>query len=73
MDIGREVPFAFAMHHSEKLIVRSIPVFNDLLSLASALFAAWFTYGLSGECPPSIEKHARYILKAISQVSFGSS
>ncbi|KXT03788.1 hypothetical protein AC578_753 [Pseudocercospora eumusae] len=30
------------------VIAESIPVFNDLLSLISALFASWFTYGLAG-------------------------
>lgn len=30
------------------IIAEAIPVFNDLLSLISALFASWFTYGLSG-------------------------
>ena len=30
------------------IIAQAIPVFNDLLSLISALFASWFTYGLSG-------------------------
>lgn len=30
------------------IIAESIPVFNDLLSLVSALFASWFTYGMSG-------------------------
>lgn len=30
------------------IIAESIPVFNDLLGLISALFASWFTYGLSG-------------------------
>ncbi|EMD00264.1 hypothetical protein BAUCODRAFT_64323 [Baudoinia panamericana UAMH 10762] len=30
------------------IIAESIPVFNDLLSLISSLFASWFTYGLSG-------------------------
>lgn len=30
------------------IIVEAIPVFNDLLSSISALFASWFTYGLSG-------------------------
>ena len=29
-------------------IAEIIPVFNDLLSLTSALFASWFTFGLSG-------------------------
>ncbi|KAK5159266.1 hypothetical protein LTS14_002408 [Recurvomyces mirabilis] len=30
------------------VIAESIPVFNDLNSLITALFASWFTYGLSG-------------------------
>ncbi|KAI9831470.1 MAG: hypothetical protein M1819_005069 [Sarea resinae] len=30
------------------IIAEAIPVFNDLLSLISSLFASWFTYGLSG-------------------------
>ncbi|KAL9109323.1 MAG: hypothetical protein Q9227_006078 [Pyrenula ochraceoflavens] len=30
------------------IIAESIPNFNDLLALVSALFASWFTYGLSG-------------------------
>ena len=30
------------------IIAEAIPVFNDLLSLISALFASWFTYSLSG-------------------------
>ena len=30
------------------IIAESIPVFNDLLGLISALFASWFTYGLAG-------------------------
>lgn len=30
------------------LVAEAVPVFNDLLSLASRLFASWFTYGLSG-------------------------
>lgn len=30
------------------IIAESIPNFNDLLALISSLFAAWFTYGLSG-------------------------
>jgi len=29
------------------IIAEAIPVFNDLLGLISALFASWFTYGLS--------------------------
>lgn len=30
------------------LIAEGVPVFNDLLGLTSALFASWFTFGLSG-------------------------
>lgn len=30
------------------IIAESIPVFNNLLSLISSLFASWFTYGLAG-------------------------
>ncbi|KAF2725864.1 aromatic and neutral aliphatic amino acid permease [Polychaeton citri CBS 116435] len=30
------------------IIAESIPNFNDLLALVSALFASWFTYGLPG-------------------------
>ncbi|KAI7157232.1 amino acid transporter [Hortaea werneckii] len=30
------------------IIAESIPVFNNLLGIISALFASWFTYGLSG-------------------------
>lgn len=29
-------------------IAEAIPVFNDLLGVTSALFASWFTFGLSG-------------------------
>lgn len=30
------------------IIAESIPDFNSLLGLISALFASWFTYGMSG-------------------------
>jgi hypothetical protein len=30
------------------IIAESIPDFNSLLGLISALFASWFTYGISG-------------------------
>ena len=30
------------------IIAESIPNFNDLLALISSLFAAWFTFGISG-------------------------
>lgn len=31
------------------VIAKSIPTFNDLLSLISSLFVSWFTYGIAGE------------------------
>ena len=30
------------------IIAEAVPVFEDLLGLTGALFASWFTYGLSG-------------------------
>lgn len=30
------------------IIAESIPDFNDLLALISAIFASWFTYGIAG-------------------------
>jgi hypothetical protein len=30
------------------VIAESVPVFGDLVGLTSALFASWFTFGLSG-------------------------
>lgn len=30
------------------IVAEAVPVFNDLLGLISALFASWFTFGLSG-------------------------
>lgn len=30
------------------LIAEAVPVFNDMLGITSALFASWFTFGLSG-------------------------
>ena len=37
-----------ALWTSAWVIAEAIPTFNDLLGLISALFASWFTYGLSG-------------------------
>ena len=41
------------------IIAESIPVFNDLLSLITALFASWFTYGLS------VSKHVRVLRRLL--------
>jgi hypothetical protein len=30
------------------VIAEGIPVFNDLLGITGALFASWFTFGVSG-------------------------
>ncbi|KAL8903957.1 MAG: hypothetical protein Q9171_007215 [Xanthocarpia ochracea] len=38
----------FVLWTAAWIIAEAIPVFNDLLGLVSALFASWFTYGLSG-------------------------
>ncbi|KAJ5081075.1 hypothetical protein N7456_013313 [Penicillium angulare] len=46
--IGSWVGITFALWVIAWVIAEAIPVFNDLLSLITALFASWFTYGLSG-------------------------
>ena len=38
----------FVLWTAAWIMAEAIPVFNDLLGLASALFASWFTYGVSG-------------------------
>ena len=57
------------------IIAEAIPVFNDLLALISALFASWFTYGLSGvfwlyinwgHCRDSKKKMALTVLNGIT-------
>ncbi|EAW13764.1 putative amino acid transporter [Aspergillus clavatus NRRL 1] len=44
--IGSWVAIAFALWVVAWVIAESIPVFNELLSLISALFGSWFSYGL---------------------------
>ncbi|OOF91601.1 hypothetical protein ASPCADRAFT_16880, partial [Aspergillus carbonarius ITEM 5010] len=46
--IGSWVLIALVLWTFAWIIAEAIPVFNDLLSLITALFASWFTYGLSG-------------------------
>lgn len=46
--IGVWVGLAFVGWLIGWIIAEAIPVFNNLLSLIVALFASWFTYGLSG-------------------------
>ncbi|KAJ5273711.1 hypothetical protein N7478_008836 [Penicillium angulare] len=48
LSIGTWVGITFALWVIAWVIAEAIPVFNDLLSLITALFASWFTYGLSG-------------------------
>ncbi|KAI9043625.1 putative amino acid transporter [Aspergillus affinis] len=46
VSIGAWVLIAFITWTVAWVIMESIPVFNDLLSLISALFGSWFSYGL---------------------------
>ncbi|OKL56562.1 hypothetical protein UA08_08079 [Talaromyces atroroseus] len=46
--VGIWVGIAFALWTIAWIVAEAIPVFNNLLSLITALFASWFTYGLSG-------------------------
>ena len=39
---------SFMLWATAFMIAEAIPVFGDLLGVVSALFASWFTYGLSG-------------------------
>ena len=48
VSVGSWVLIVTAVWFIAWIIAEAIPVFNDLLSLISALFASWFTYGLSG-------------------------
>jgi hypothetical protein len=47
LSVGSWVGIVLVLWVIAWIIAESIPVFNDLLSLISALFASWFTYGLS--------------------------
>lgn len=44
--LGTWVAIALTTWTIAWIIAESIPVFNDLLSLISALFGSWFSYGL---------------------------
>ncbi|KAL8948832.1 MAG: hypothetical protein Q9222_005016 [Ikaeria aurantiellina] len=46
--LGRWIIIVLLLWIVAWIIAEAIPVFNDLLGLISALFASWFTYGLSG-------------------------
>ncbi|CAL5869145.1 uncharacterized protein PFLUO_LOCUS3373 [Penicillium psychrofluorescens] len=46
--VGSWVLITFCLWVIAWVIAEAIPVFNDLLSLITALFASWFTYGMSG-------------------------
>lgn len=45
---GSWIAIALALWIIAWVIASAIPVFSNLLSLITALFASWFTYGLSG-------------------------
>ncbi|OJJ46085.1 hypothetical protein ASPZODRAFT_117902 [Penicilliopsis zonata CBS 506.65] len=42
------IGIAFSLWVLAWVIAEAIPIFSDLLSLITALFASWFTYGLAG-------------------------
>ncbi|KAL4957858.1 transmembrane amino acid transporter protein-domain-containing protein [Aspergillus filifer] len=46
--VGSWVAIAASLWILAWIIAEAIPVFSNLLSLITALFASWFTYGLSG-------------------------
>ncbi|RDW81695.1 neutral amino acid permease [Aspergillus mulundensis] len=46
--VGSWVAIALGLWILAWIIAEAIPVFSNLLSLITALFASWFTYGLSG-------------------------
>ncbi|KAJ5085062.1 hypothetical protein N7532_009833 [Penicillium argentinense] len=48
LSIGSWVGISLVLWIIAWIIAEAIPVFNNLLSLITALFASWFTYGLSG-------------------------
>ena len=48
MSYGIWAGISFGLWSLAWIVAESIPVFNDLLGLISAIFASWFTYGLSG-------------------------
>lgn len=46
--VGSWIGIALSLWIIAWIIAEAIPVFENLLSLITALFASWFTYGLSG-------------------------
>ncbi|KAE8375604.1 transmembrane amino acid transporter protein-domain-containing protein [Aspergillus bertholletiae] len=48
VSIGSWIVIALVLWTLAWIIAEAIPVFNNLLSLITALFASWFTYGMSG-------------------------
>lgn len=46
--VGSWVLIGFACWVIAWIIADAIPMFSDLLSLISSLFASWFSYGLGG-------------------------
>ncbi|KAL2404261.1 DnaJ-like protein subfamily C member 7-like protein [Exophiala dermatitidis] len=48
LSVGTWLAITLTMWLLAWIIAESIPNFNDLLALISSLFAAWFTYGISG-------------------------
>lgn len=46
--VGSWIGIALVLWIVAWIIAEAIPVFDNLLSLIVALFASWFTYGLSG-------------------------
>ncbi|PGH15765.1 hypothetical protein AJ79_02145 [Helicocarpus griseus UAMH5409] len=48
LSIGTWVGLATALWVIAWIIAEAIPVFNNLLSLITALFASWFTFGVNG-------------------------
>lgn len=46
--VGSWIGIALACWVIAWIIADAIPVFSDLLSLISSLFASWFSYGLGG-------------------------
>jgi hypothetical protein len=48
LSLGTWLSITLALWIIAWIIAESIPVFNNLVGLISALFASWFTYGLAG-------------------------
>lgn len=57
--VGVWIAIALALWVIAWVIAEAIPVFNDLLSLITALFASWFTcrFPLCSHCPCSLSNN----------------